>query len=76
MHQARDRILELAPVDDDGRVHREEVVLAGVIDVQMGVQHEADVAQAHAVRASWFSIMFSWNCSPRMPSVSMIWFER
>ena len=25
---------------------------------------------------SWFSIMFSWNWSPRMPSVSMIWFER
>ncbi len=25
---------------------------------------------------SWFSIMFSWNCNPRMPSNSMIWFER
>jgi len=32
-----------------------------VVDVQVGVANEADVAHAHAVRASWFSIMFSWK---------------
>ncbi len=49
MHQARDRIFEFAPVDGDGRVHREQIVLAGVVDMQMGVQHIAHVAHAHAV---------------------------
>ena len=49
-HQARDRVLELAAVDDDGRpVHRELVVVAGVVDVQMGVQDVADVLHLEAV---------------------------
>ena len=33
MHQARDRTLQLPPVHDDRRVHREMIVLAGMIDV-------------------------------------------
>ena len=49
VHQAGDRVFELAPVDADRGVHREQVVLAGVIDVQVGVQHVAHVAHAHAV---------------------------
>ena len=76
MHEAGDRVFQLPAIDDDRRVHRKEVVLAGVVDMQMGVADEADVAHAHAVLRSWFSIMFSWYCSPRMPSVSMIWLER
>ena len=49
-HQARDRVLELAAVDDDGGpVHRELVVVAGVVDVQMGVQDVADVLHLEAV---------------------------
>ena len=49
MHEAGDGIFELAAIDDHGRIHRKEIILAGVIDVQVGVQHEADVAHAHAV---------------------------
>ena len=49
MHEAGDRIFELAAIDDHGRIHRKEIILAGVIDMQVGVQDEADVAHAHAV---------------------------
>ncbi len=36
-------------VDDHGRIHRKEVILAGVVDVQVRVQYEADVAHAHTM---------------------------
>ena len=49
MHEAGDRIFELLAIDDHGRIHRKEIILAGVIDVQMGVADEADVAHAHAM---------------------------
>ena len=49
MHEAGHRIFELATIDDHGRIHREKIILAGVVDVQVRVQHEADVAHAHAV---------------------------
>ena len=49
MHQARDRIFHLAAVEDHRGVHREQVVLAGVVDVQMRVHDVAHVAHAHAV---------------------------
>ena len=42
-HQARDGELQLTPVDHDRRPDREAVVLAGVIDVQVGVQDPPDV---------------------------------
>jgi hypothetical protein len=38
VHQAGDRAFQLAPVDHHGGVHREVVVLAGMVDVQVGVQ--------------------------------------
>ena len=49
MHQPRDRIFQLAAVDDHRRVHREQFVLARVVDMQVRVQHVADVAHPHAV---------------------------
>ena len=49
MHEARYGIFKLAAVDHDRRVHREEVVLAGVVDVQVGVEDVADVAELEAV---------------------------
>ena len=49
VHQAGDGVLEFAPVHADGRVHREQVVLAGMVDVQVGVQHVSNVPHAHAV---------------------------
>ena len=49
MHQAGDGIFQLLAVEHDRRVHRKQIVLAGVVDVQMGVADEADVAHAHAV---------------------------
>ena len=49
VHQAGDRIFEFLAVEDDRGVHRKQVVLAGVVDMQMGVADEADVAHAHAV---------------------------
>jgi hypothetical protein len=49
MHEAGHRIFEFAPIDDYSRIHRKEIILAGVVDVEVGVQHEADVAHAHAV---------------------------
>ena len=49
MHQAGDRIFQLAPVDDHGRVHREEFVLACMVDMQVRVQHVAHIAHPHAV---------------------------
>ena len=39
------RIFELAPVDDGRRVHGKEVVLPRVIDVQMGMEDVAHVAE-------------------------------
>ena len=49
-HQAGDGVLELAAVDDHGRpVHREVRVVAGVVDVQMGVQDVADVLHLQPV---------------------------
>ena len=47
--QARDRIFELAPVDDDRRVHREVIVLAGVIDMQVRMGDIANVTHFHAM---------------------------
>ena len=49
MHKARDRVFHLAAVEDDRGVHREQVVLAGVIDMQVRVHDVAHVAHAHAV---------------------------
>jgi hypothetical protein len=49
VHQARDGVFQLAPVDDHRGVHREVVVLARVVDVQMGVQHVAHVAHPDAM---------------------------
>ena len=49
VHQARHRVFQLAPVDDHRGVHREQVVLAGVVDVQVRVHDVAHVAHAHAV---------------------------
>ena len=48
-HQTGDRELELTAIDHDSRRGREAVVLAGVIDVQMGVQDPADVAGRQVV---------------------------
>ena len=42
-HQAGDRVLELLALHDDGRRHREPVVLPRVVDVVVGVQDVADV---------------------------------
>ena len=49
MHEAGDGIFELPAIDDHRRIHRKEIILAGVVDVQVGVQHEANVAHAHAM---------------------------
>jgi len=49
MHQAGDRIFKLAPVEDDRGVHGKEIVLAGVVDVQMRVQDVAHVAEPQSV---------------------------
>ena len=49
MHQPGNGIFELAPIEDDRRVHREQVILARVVDVQMRVADEAHVAHPHAV---------------------------
>ena len=49
MHQAGDGIFQLAPVDADRRVHREQIVLAGMIDMQMCMQNETHVAELHAM---------------------------
>jgi hypothetical protein len=46
-HQPGHRELQLAAVDDHDGVHRELRVLAGVIDVQMGVQDEPNVGLLH-----------------------------
>jgi hypothetical protein len=49
-HQAGDGVLELAAVDHHGRpVHREVRVVAGVVDVQMGVQDVAHVLHLQPV---------------------------
>src|SRR4051812_27928641 len=48
-HQARHGVLELGTVDDDGRVQREVLVVARVIDVQMRMQDVADVLHLEAV---------------------------
>src|SRR3954454_1720434 len=49
-HQARGGVLELAPVDDHrGAVHRELVVVARVVDVQVRVQDVADVLHLQPV---------------------------
>jgi hypothetical protein len=49
MHQAGHRIFELAPIEDNRGVHGKEIVLAGVVDVQMGVQDVAHVAEPQPV---------------------------
>ena len=49
MHEAGDRALELAAVDHDRRVHREQVVFAGMIDMEMRVQNVTDIAELQAV---------------------------
>jgi hypothetical protein len=49
-HEAGDGVLQLAAVDDHrGRVHREVVVVAGVVDVQVRVQDVAHVVHPHPV---------------------------
>ena len=48
-HETGDRVLQLAAVDRDGGGVREEVVLARVVDVEMGVQDVADVAHLDPV---------------------------
>src|SRR5712692_2489805 len=48
-HQPGDRVLELTPVDHDRGRAREAVVLAGVVDVKVGVQDPADVLRLQAV---------------------------
>ena len=49
MHQSGDGVFQLLAIEHDRRVHRKQIVLAGMIDVQMGVADVADVAHAHAV---------------------------
>src|SRR5581483_8909420 len=48
-HQPGNRVLELAPVHHHRRRQRKAVVLAGVVDVAVGVQHGGDVLDRHAV---------------------------
>lgn len=48
-HPARDRLVQLAPVDDDGGVRREHIVRAGMVDVQLPVQDAAHIAHPDAV---------------------------
>ena len=43
IHDAGYRKFHLAPVDDDGGVHREVIVLAGMVNVQVRVHDVADV---------------------------------
>jgi hypothetical protein len=49
VHQAGDGIFQLLAIQDDRGVHREQIVFAGMVDMQVGVADEADVAHAHAV---------------------------
>ena len=49
-HQPGGGVLELAPVHHDRRRHREALVLAGVVDVAVGVEHRGDVPDRDAVR--------------------------
>ena len=49
MHQSGDGIFKLLAVEHDRRVHGKQVVLAGVVDVQMGVADVADVAHPYTV---------------------------
>ena len=49
MHQAGDGIFQFLAIDDDRGVHREQIVLAGMVDMQMGMADEAYIAHAHAV---------------------------
>jgi hypothetical protein len=63
-------------LSDHGRVHRKQIVLAGLVDMQMGVADEADVAHAHAVARELVLDHVLVELKPRMPSVPMIWLER
>ena len=49
MHQAGNRAFQLAAVDHGRGVHREVIVLAGMIDVQMGVQDVSDITGLEVV---------------------------
>ena len=49
MHQARDRIFQLAPVNHDRGIHGKEIVLAGMVDMQVGVENVANIPELEPV---------------------------
>jgi hypothetical protein len=57
MHQSGHRIF--APIDDDGRVHCEEVFSAGVVDMPVGMQDVAHVGKPEPVLRKLILIMLS-----------------
>ena len=72
-HQAGDRVLELAAVHHDRRRHREAVVLAGMVDVAVRVQHGGDVARSRRrARRARSRAACPRRRGPVMPSRSMI----
>ena len=49
MHETRDGAFQLTAVHHDRRIHREMIILAGMIDVRVRVANIADIADFHAV---------------------------